>query len=56
MVFKLIWGLELLCCKTKVVFSGFTLEVEVFILVSVQEIQTGHPLPISKDSAHDFIH
>jgi len=26
-VFKLVWGLELLCCKKKVVFSGLTLEV-----------------------------
>jgi len=35
MVFKLVWGLALLCCKRKVfIFSGLTLEVWAFSLVS----------------------
>jgi hypothetical protein len=35
-VFKLVWGLVLSCCKRKVVlFSGLTLEIRAFILVSV---------------------
>lgn len=34
-VFKLVWDLEIMCCKRKaVIFSGLTLEVQVFSIVS----------------------
>ena len=40
MAFKLVWGLALLCCKRKVVFSGMTPEVQAFSLVSSVLLQS----------------
>ena len=61
-VFKLVWGLSLLCWNRNVVFSGLTLEAWAFSLVSIviqwsefQKIQKKDRLfPIPKDSAHHF--
>jgi hypothetical protein len=35
MVFKMVWGLDLKCCGRKPFFSGLTLEIWAFSLVSV---------------------
>lgn len=64
MVFKMVWGLALLWCKRKTIFSGLTLEVPEFLQLSqccdavvrvddpeFQEIQEDHNFPIQKDSA-----
>ena len=34
-VFKLVWGLALLCYKRKVFFSGLTVEIQAFSLVNI---------------------
>jgi len=67
MVFKLIWGLALSCCKRKVVFvSGLTgnlslqlsqrrdVAVRVDGLSGFKEIQKEYPFPIPKNGAHHF--
>ena len=68
MVFKVIQGLVLSCCRRKVVFlADLTLEVEDFGLVSTamlwsvtdfsrfQETKKDHPFPMLEDSAQHFI-
>jgi hypothetical protein len=67
MVFKLVWGLVLSCCRRKVVFlSGLTgnsglqlsqrrdVSVRVDGLSGYQEIQEDNAFTIPKDSAHRF--